>query len=77
MRTNASTSSARRAAFTAQLLIVARSAVVAFEEHLDCLEDELRDPFCDRDDVQEQIDNYQYLLDQHREVLARATAEAA
>jgi hypothetical protein len=60
-----------------ELLRIARSAAVAFEEHLDCLEDELRDPFCNQTDAREQIDNYQQLLAQHREVIAWADGRDA
>lgn len=56
----------------ADLLRIARSAASAFEERISALKDELLEEFCDVDDINDQIGNYQWLLDQHEKVIARA-----
>ncbi len=59
------------------LLRCAESAANAFRERISCLKDELREDFCDADDINDQIGNYQWLLDQHRKVIAKAKGKAA
>ena len=56
------------------LLEVARSAAVAFEEHIECLRAELKTEggFADADDINDQIGNYQFLLDRLNRVLRQA-----
>lgn len=56
-----------------ELLRIARSAANSFTERISCLKDELREDFADTDDIEDQIANYSYLLDQHRKVIANAT----
>jgi hypothetical protein len=52
------------------LVRIARSAANAFEERISCLRDELKDAIDDHDDINDQIANYQHLLDEHRRFLA-------
>ena len=64
---------ARLIAAAPGLLRIAVSATVAFEERISCLRDDLKGGFCDVDDISDQIGNYQWLLDDHRKVIATAT----
>lgn len=64
-------------ALAPELLRVARSAATAFEERISCLKDDLRERFGDPEDINDKIGNYQYLLDEHRKILAKAKGGAA
>ena len=54
------------------LLTFAQSVSNAFRERLSCLRDELLEDFVDRDDVNDEIANYEYLLKHAGAVIANA-----
>ena len=68
---------ARLMAESPNLLRIAESAANAFKERISCLKDELLEDFCDVDDINDQIDNYQWLLDEHEKVIDQAKGKAA
>lgn len=57
-----------------ELLQTVKSCVVAFGERLSCLNDELKEDFADEDDINDQIGNYEYLVDMCNRAIANGSS---